>query len=224
MTDIPNPIPDPAASTLDVNAPAAEVLSWEPQDLDGFTIDDLMDYLDTGMTPPNPVIDVSPSCQIALVALQRVRTMTQTLLDEDALDAPPIDDSWVAGILENITLESRAGRDIPFHAPNVRAELVITEGAVRGIVRAAGDTVQGILVGRCVLDGDVTIPNTPITVQIDATIIFGASIPETTERIREAIRTQLLTNTELNVAAVDITVTDVHVAPTPTRPITVAKS
>jgi uncharacterized alkaline shock family protein YloU len=214
MTDFPNSLPEPANSPLDVNAPAAEVLSWEPEDLDGFTIDDLIDYVDSDMTPPNPVIDVSAACQIALVALQRVRAMTQELLDEDALHEPPLDDGWVAGILVNITLESRAGRDIPFHAPNVRAELVITEGAVRGIVRAAGDTVEGILVGRCVLDGDVTIPDTPITVEIEATIVFGASIPETTERVREAIRTQLLENTELNVVAVDIMITDVHVART----------
>ncbi len=184
--------------------------SWEPEDLDGHTIEELSAYLDSGRSPADPSIDSSPGCQLALASLQRLRRLAGSLLETQATSEPEPEESWVAGIVRNISREARAGRTIPIAHPDAAADLGITEGSVRGLIRAAGDTIDGLIIGRCRLEGDVTTPGTPITVTVDATVGWGASIPETTARLRAAIADSLARHTDLDVAAIDITVTDVH--------------
>ncbi|WP_165066706.1 Asp23/Gls24 family envelope stress response protein [Marisediminicola senii] len=183
---------------------------FDGKSLDGHSIDELSDYLDRGRTPADPAIDSSPGCQIALAGLARLRAMSETLVETDAAAEPARDDSWVSGILDNIELEAHAGRDIPIQHSAPAARLVITEGAVRGLIRAAGDSVGGILIGRCRLDGDVTVPGEAIGVRIDASVFFGERIPEIVARVREAIYTELLRHTELNFTSIDVTIHDVH--------------
>jgi uncharacterized alkaline shock family protein YloU len=198
---------------LDRDVPASAVFALEPEDLDGYTVDDLSDYLDAGMTPRDPVIDVSPACQIALAALARLKALTATFLDEEAAVEQPRDDSWISSLLQNISMESRAGRQIPFRKAELRTELVITEGAVRGLIRAAGDMVHGILVGRSALVGDVTRLDEPITVEVDATIIWRNNIPDAAQQLRDAIQITLARNTDLAVAGITVTISDVHITP-----------
>jgi uncharacterized alkaline shock family protein YloU len=187
---------------------------WEPDDLDGHSIEELSDYLDAGRRPEDFSIESSPGCQIALAALERLRMVSGGMLQAQALSEPEPEESWISGIVHNISREARAGRTIPFAHPDAIAELGITEGSVRGLIRAAADTVAGIVIGRCGLEGDVTVPGTPITVTVDATADYGASIPETTARLREAIHLALARHTELVVDGIDITIHDIHV---PTR-------
>ncbi|WP_198668742.1 Asp23/Gls24 family envelope stress response protein [Homoserinimonas sp. OAct 916] len=182
----------------------------DPAELDGHTLDELSDYLDAGRAPADASIDSSPSCQIALTSLERLYRLSDTLLEAQASTEPDLDESWVAGILHNISRDSRAGRTIPVTHPDPAAELAITEGTVRGLVRAAGDMVEGLLVGRCRLDGDVTTPGAPITISVDASIGWGTSIPDAADRLREAIYGILIRHTDLTIAGVDITVDDVH--------------
>jgi uncharacterized alkaline shock family protein YloU len=215
MSANPESIPDPAVEhLLDQNAPPAAVLALEPEDLDGYSVDDLSDYLDAGMIPRDPVIDVSPACQIALAALARLRKLTASFLDDEAAMEEPRTDAWMSSLLQNISLESRAGRQIPFRTADLRTELAITEGAVRGLIRAAGDTVYGILVGRSALVGDVTMLDEPITVDVDATIVWRNNIPDAAEQLRHVIEQTLASNTDLTVAGITVTITDVHVTPT----------
>jgi uncharacterized alkaline shock family protein YloU len=210
----PGTIPDPAGEhPLDHDAPSAAIMSLEPDDLDGYTIDDLADYLDAGMTPQDPVIDISPACQIALAALARLKTLTATFLDEEAAAEEPRDETWMSSLLQRISLESRTGRQIPYRVAALRSELVITEGAVRGLIRAAGDTVHGILVGRSALIGDVTTLNEPITVEVEATIIWRNNIPDAATQLRQAIQDTLARNTHLIVAGITVTISDVHITP-----------
>ena len=95
-----------------------------------------------------------------------------------------------------------------------RALAVITEGAVRAIIRAAGDGVDGIFVGRCRFTGDITIPGEPVTIDVDASVLWGQSIPQTAERVREAITADLARHTVLNISAVNVTVHDVQTGST----------
>ncbi|MFB2600232.1 Asp23/Gls24 family envelope stress response protein [Herbiconiux sp. P17] len=189
-------------------------LGLEPDDLDGHTIEELSDYLDAGRAPADPSIDSSPGCQNALAALQRLRSVSAGILDAEAREEPEPEESWIGGILKNIGREAHAGRSIPLPHPDPAAALAITEGSVRGIVRAAGDTVEGLLVGRCSLIGDVTVPGEPITVAIDAVVYWGHNIPSATSALREAVAAALALHTELHVAAIDVTVHDVQVPPT----------
>ena len=172
-------------------------------------ISDLSEYLDRGEQPPQELLDRSPAHQLALDSLLRFRTVAGGLLQADADAEPARDDSWVSRILTNIHIEARAGRSIPLSSPTPSAEFSITEGAVRGLIRAAGDSVPGALVGRCRLDGDVTVPGSPITVNVEASVYWGEPLPDAAQHIREDIASALRRHTELTLAAIDVTITDV---------------
>jgi hypothetical protein len=203
MTDrLPDPVP----------ASDAE-LGLEPDDLDGHTIEELSDYLDAGETPADPSIDTSPGCQSALSALRRLRVVSLSILEAEAQGEPAPDEGWISGLLHDIGREARAGRRIPVPHPDPAADLAVTEGSVRSLIRAAGDDVGGLLIGRCRLEGDVTTIGAPVSVHVDASAYWTEPIPAAADRLREAIRMALLQHTDLVVTAIDITVHDIHGAP-----------
>jgi len=188
-------------------------LGFEPEDLDGHSMDELADYLDAGRTPADPSIDASPGCRIALDALERLRRLGPALLDQDTAAEPQADESWVRSIIDGIARDARAGRRIPFPVAEPDDDLGITEGAVRGLVRAAGDAVPGVLIGRCRLDGDVTVAGAPIRIDVEASVPYGVPIAVLAERLRAEIGERLRTHTELNITGIDIVVHDVRDLP-----------
>ena len=192
-------------------------LGLEPEDLDGHTIEDLADYLDSGRTPPDPSIEASPGCRQALDALERLRTLTQDHHAADTAAEAEADEGWVQGILAGIALDARAGRRIPIATKDSRADLGISEGAVRGLIRAAESAVPGVLIGRCHLDGDVREPHAPVRVRVEASVPYGEPIPGLADRLRMEISGRLSTHTELAIASIDITVHDVQRPPAVTE-------
>ena len=195
------------------NVPDPAVPGMESEDLDGHNIEELSDYLDAGRTPANPSIDESAGCQIALDALERLRTLTPGLIAADTAAEPQPDESWVHNILAGIAMDARAGRRIPIIVEHSDADLGITEGAVRGVIRAAENMVPGVLVGRCRFDGDVTVPGEPVRVRVEASVPYGSPIPDLVDRLRSEISTRLAMHTTLNVTGVDITVSDLQQHP-----------
>lgn len=196
--------------TDDRDAPEIRRLGLESTDLDGHTLDELTDYLDAGRRPADRSIDESPGCQLALDALERLRGLGAELLAAETAAEPEVDDSWVDRILSGIAMDARAGRRIPFESPDPQADLAITEGAVRGLVRASEDAVPGLLIGRCRLEGDVTRPGAPIRVGIDASALHGQSIPKVADELRAEVDRRLRAHTELNVVAIDIAIRDIR--------------
>ncbi len=192
------------------DTPEPPALGLEPEDLDGHTIEELSDYLESGRTPADPSIDQSPGCRIALDALERLRTLTPELLAVDTAAEPEPDEGWVQTVLAGIRLDARAGRRIPIPHVAPEADLGITEGAVRGVVRAAETAVPGILIGRCRLDGDVARLNDPIRVEVEVSVPYGDPIPDLVRRLRAEIATRLAVHSALNVLAIDITVRDIQ--------------
>ncbi|KJL21908.1 Asp23/Gls24 family envelope stress response protein [Microbacterium azadirachtae] len=191
----------------------ANALGFEPEDLDGHTMDELSDYLDAGRQPADPSIDASPGCRIALDALERLRRLGPALLDQDTAGEPQPDDNWVRSILDGIARDARAGRRIPFPVAEPDDDLGITEGAVRGLIRAAGDGVPGVLIGRCRLDGEVATPGAPVRIEVEASVPYGLPISRLAERLRDEIGERLRTHTELNLTGIDIVVHDVRDLP-----------
>ncbi|WP_159500391.1 hypothetical protein [Microbacterium sp. 18062] len=188
-------------------------LGLEPEDLDGHTIEELSDYLDRGRVPAEPSIDQSAGCRIALEALERLRSLTPELLAADTAAEPEPDEGWVRSIFAGITLDARAGRRIPIATSRPDADLGITEGAVRGLIRAAENAVPGVLIGRCRLDGDVTEPGAPIRIRIEVSVPFSIPIPRQVDRLRAEIASRIDAHTDLNVAGVDIAVHDIQQFP-----------
>lgn len=192
------------------DTPDVRRLGLEPTDLDGHTLDELTDYLDAGRQPADRSIDESPGCQLALDALTRLQGLGAELIAAEAAAEPAVDENWVDRILSGIAMDARAGRRIPFDSPDPKADLAITEGAVRGLIRSAENAVPGLLIGRCRLDGDVTQPGTPIRVAIEASALHGQSIPKVAAELRAEVDRGLRAHTELNVVAIDIAIRDIR--------------
>ncbi|MBK4348203.1 Asp23/Gls24 family envelope stress response protein [Lacisediminihabitans changchengi] len=176
----------------------------------GFSLADLSDYLDRGRQPAIAAIDNNPECQAMLASLERVAGLSRQLVVRDAAEAPPVDDGWVGALLGTIGRELRAGRDIPYAVSDPGTRLSITEGAVRELVRAAGDSVEGVLVGSCSISGDVTVPGAEVTVALTISVVLSAPVTQLAQAVRDRVRTELLKHTELRVGAIDVTVVDVH--------------
>lgn len=179
-------------------------------DLDGHTIEELTDYLEAGRTPVDPSIEQSSGCQLALDALERLHGLGPALLDADAATQPAADAGWVDRILSGIAIDARAGRRIPFVSPDATIDLGITEGAVRGLIRSAENAVPGLLVGRCRIAGDVSVPGEPVSITIDASALYGEPLSTSAERLRDEVRRRLEAHTPLDILAIDVVIGDIQ--------------
>lgn len=210
MTLPPSPAsrPDVAELTTSIENDASERAG-----LDGYSIVELSEYLDRDRTPVDPVIESSSACQRALAGLERLHALSATILETPADSTALIGDEWVARVLGRISVDAVAGRDIPYAHDDLIGELYITEGAVRDIVRGAGDEFDGILLGRCELVGDVTRRGQPVRVTVDASVLWGQNIPDLVADVRLAVLGALHTHTQLNVTGVDVTIHDLTLPP-----------
>jgi len=175
----------------------------------GRHIEDLSDFLDTGASPDAEHIAHCPQCQARLAGLRTLHAAALELLDDDVASAGAEESGWLEGMLANLRLETRAGRSIPL-AGNPLEELSETEGAVIALVRNVGDSLGGVLIGRCRLDGDVTVPGAPVEVNVNVSARYGYPLPGLADDLREAIMAGLLVETELNVAAVNVAFMDMR--------------
>lgn len=179
-------------------------------ELDGHTMEELGDYLDRGRTPFDPSIEDSAACRLALASLTRIHELAGDGLAREALRAPDRDEKWITGLLDTIKEEIVSGRDIPVGHPDPILRLALTEASVRSLIRRAGDTAGGVIMGRCTLDGDVTTPGEPIRVEVTASIEYGLAAHETADRLRLRIRRTLDQHTELAVSDIDVLIDDVY--------------
>ncbi|MGI6879615.1 hypothetical protein [Microbacterium sp. gxy059] len=149
--------------------------------------------------------------------MERLRALTPELIAADTAAEPEVDETWVQSILAGIALDARAGRRIPLVIDPPGADAGITEGAVRGVIRAAENTVPGVLIGRCRFDGDVTVPGEPILIRVDVSIPYGLPIPSFVDQLRSEIGARLSAHTTLNVTGIDIAVSDLRQLPNRTE-------
>lgn len=176
----------------------------------GTPVEALSEYLDNGREPYNAHIETCPECLNALEALSRVGQLSRDLVQDDAAHMPTPTESWFEGILSAVTAELRAGRSFPIHHPDPRVTITVTEGAVRALVRASGDAIDGIVVGRTEIIGDAETPGAPVRIELTASVAYNRPAPELIESLRRVVYDVLARHTELNVTAVDVTVLDVH--------------
>lgn len=174
----------------------------------GHTLEQLSDYMQTGASPDQAHIDRCPQCQAGLAALRRLDVLTQELIADDVQRADPADEPWFRTIMDNLRLETRAGRPIPLTSESPGDNLSETEGSVIALIRATGDSVPGSTIGRCRLDGDLSVAGAPIRLSLNVTAVWGAPLHGLADKLRRAVTKALSTHTELNITAIDITVTD----------------
>lgn len=180
----------------------------DPTDaLDGHTLEELADYVDRGRTPVDPTIEDSPGCRHAIAALERLRSVSTTFLTEGPAGAQP-DESWLAGLMSQISLDARSGADFTLITTPDGDEVVMTEGALRALVRAAGDEQPGFIVGRVRFQGDLSEPERPLVVRVDVVVGYGTRVGPEVVRLRAAVIERLTTHTMFRDVRVDIDVRD----------------
>lgn len=175
----------------------------------GRHIEDLSDYLDTGFSADSEHIENCPQCQVRLAGLRSLSAAALDLLDDDVASFAGDDSGWLDGMLANLRLETRAGRTIPLDGGGLD-ELSETEGAVIALIRSVGDSLGGMLIGRCRLEGDVSVAGAPVEVRIHVSARYGYPLPTLAESLRAAVFGELLLQTELNVVAVHVAFTDMR--------------
>lgn len=179
-------------------------------DLDGHTMEELADYLDRGRTPVDPSIEGSAACRLAMAGMQRLRELSVGALERRADSERDRESGWVDRLLDAIRAEVRPGRDVPVAHPDPRLRLALTEAAVRGLVRRAGDTMGGVVMGRCVLEGDLEQPGATVRIDVTAGLAYGEPAEPTAERLRRTVTETVERHTGLVVEAVDVRFDDVY--------------
>jgi hypothetical protein len=181
-----------------------------------FTLDELADYLDSGRDPVRPEIETDADASAALRRLEQLRVASADLLDADVRAAGAADDDWIARVLASIRTTAHAGRDIPVPDDDPTSRLVVTEGAIRGLVRGLGDALPGVLVRRTRFDGDVTTPGAAIHVEVVVALAADAPLRERADALRELVAAALHEHAPFAVASLTVRVADVLIPGEPT--------
>ena len=179
----------------------------------GHTLEELSLYLDTGEFPDPPHLESCPECRNGLDSLRRLSAAGEELFASDLAAAGSGRDDWMKDILANLTLELRPGRSIPLRSDDPADILSETEGSVIALVRSVADNLPGAVAGKVRLEGDVTVPGAPVAVHLDLAVLFGHPLLPSAASLRQDLAAALDRHTELNVSAIDITITDVIDAP-----------
>jgi len=181
-----------------------------------FTLDELADYLDSGRDPVRPEIETDADASAALRRLEQLRVASADLLDADVRAAGAADDDWIARVLASIRTTAHAGRDIPVPDDDPTSRLVVTEGAIRGLVRVLGDALPGVLVRRTRFEGDVTTPGAAIHVEVVVALAADAPLRDRADTLRELVAAALHEHAPFAVASLTVRVADVLIPGEPT--------
>lgn len=152
-------------------------------------------------------IDSCPECSRKIASLTRLHTLALTSLEENISEQKQ-DSSWIDSLLNNLAFEAKAGRSIPLASPQEGIRLTQTEGAVVAAARAVADQLEGVIIGRCRLEGEVQNWGAPIRVSLTVSTVEGLPIPSLIHKLRESLAKEFARISELNITAIDITVQD----------------
>ncbi|REC98685.1 hypothetical protein DEU35_1794 [Microbacterium sp. AG157] len=172
----------------------------------GYSLEDLSAYLDRGRIPRIPAVERNAECQAILASMERMGRLSREIVEEQATE--PLSESWYDSIMREVMREFRAGRDIPLARADDGTELVVTEGALYELIRAVGDGIDGLLVGRVRLDQ--LEPDAPLDVRVSVSVRFGRAMNIAVDEMRNGIRAAIERHGDLRVGRVDVTVGDVH--------------
>ncbi|MGO2660215.1 hypothetical protein [Mycetocola reblochoni] len=166
-------------------------------------------YLDSGRAPYDATIEESPEASRLMREMAHLRDLGARLIASEADALPEPSQNWFAGVLSQIALESRSGRDLPLDVGKAR---VITEGALRGAIRqAAGARVPGLIVERCVFEGELDASDSPVTVSLRVALVWPTAAPAATAALRRIVQDTVSEHLGRVPERVDIRVDEVHV-------------
>lgn len=162
----------------------------------------LWDHLASGR--PDGHVPACPHCQAALT---EIGPLFQAMTELAAEPVSPPED-LPARIMTAIRARIHPGARIPLPAP-ARMRLDISELAATVILRAAGDTIDGVRTRSCRLtpgpDG-----HTAVRLTLTISLRYGMSAPAAARTVRAAVRTAARRQLGLALADIDIDVADIH--------------
>ena len=173
----------------------------------GHDIDQLWDHLAKG-TPD----EHARSCQYCQAALNEIRPL-RTAIGELAAEPvrPPADLSGkvMAAVRARVGAAPAPRIALPGPAGN---RLLISERAAAFILRAAGDTVDGVRARSCRLAPDAHDLSTSTDLKLSISLRFDMPVLAAARAVRMAVRAAARAQLGLTLGRIDIDVVDVYAA------------
>src|SRR6516162_4277254 len=163
----------------------------------GHHVDELWNHLAYGT--PDEHARACEHCQAALDEIRPLLTATSELAAEPA--RPP--DDLTGRVMAVIRARIPPAPRIALPSPT-GIRLHISEHAAAIILRAAGDTVEGVRARSCRL--------TPAALKLTISLRYGTPAVTATKAVRAAVRAAARAQLGLTLGRIDIEVTDIHLA------------
>jgi hypothetical protein len=171
----------------------------------GHDIDQLWDHLVRGA--PDEHARSCEHCQAALTEIRPLHTAISALAAEPV--RPPAD--LRAKVMAAVRARMAAAPRIALPAP-AGNRLVISEHAAAIILRAAGDTVDGVRARSCRLPPDAHDMSTDTDLKLSISLRFDMPVLAAARAVRVAVRAAARAQLGLTLGRIDIDVVDVHTA------------
>jgi hypothetical protein len=171
----------------------------------GHDIDQLWDQLAKGT--PDEHARSCEYCQAALNEIRPLHTATSELAAEPV--RPPADLS--GKVMAAVRARIGAAPRIALPGPSGN-RLFISERAAAFILRAAGDTVDGVRARSCRLTPDAHDMSIPTDLRLSISLRFDMPALAVARAVRMAVRTAARAQLGLTLGRIDIDVVDVHAA------------
>jgi len=171
----------------------------------GHDIDQLWDHLVRGA--PDEHARSCEHCQAALTEIRPLHTAISVLAAEPVRPPADLHAKVMAAVRARMAIAPRI--TLPGPAGN---RLVISEHAAAIILRAAGDTVDGVRARSCRLPPDAPEMGTVTDLKLSISLRFGMPVLAAARAVRVAVRTAARAQLGLTLGRIDIDVVDVHTA------------
>ena len=175
-------------------------------------VDRLVDYLDAGRTPATRPSRGPPPAGCTCSRWPGCASCPAPPSRTGPPGSPTATAPGSTGLLDSIRREVVGGREIPVTHPDPAVRLSVTEAAARGLVRRAGDTQPGVVLGSTAFEGDLTTAGADVVVRVTAAARYGLDLGAVADELRTRITEALTRHTGLTVTRVDVLVDDVFVA------------
>ncbi|MEU8777102.1 Asp23/Gls24 family envelope stress response protein [Streptomyces sp. NPDC048606] len=152
-------------------------------------------------------------CQEALADLRRLRAAALAPAVSPT-GAPPDATALARRVMDVVRLELRPGRTLPLGERD--EDTWIYESVAARTLRVAAEEVPGVRAGGCRVappDGHGPPRRGPVTVRLEVTVEFGRDLRAAAEAVRAAVTRAAQRRLGLELASVDVTVTDLHDPP-----------
>ena len=171
----------------------------------GHDIDQLWDHRAKGA--PDEHARSCEYCRAALNEIRPLRTATSELAAEPVRPPADLSSKVMAAVCARIASAPRIA--LPGTAGN---RLFISERAAAFILRAAGDTVDGVRARSCQLTPDPHELSISTDLKLSISLRFGMPALAAARAVRMAVRAAARAQLGLTLGRIDIDVVDVHAA------------